>query len=166
MTINVLFQTDEENDMNRLLTTFLTALLILSSCVFSTGGKVDQMDEQSFVQLTKNVEDTAFISGFILKDKMKPSTREVLVLVTDQLAEAFSNGSVSLPDSLNALVDQYALALAKNGIDQNELELIKATIRLVDSAFGGVRVGIDGIGSTRSQQLMAAVLRGLERGLQ
>ena len=139
-------------------------MAILPACVFSSG-KLDQMDEAGFAQLAKNVEDTSFISGFILKDKASPKAVEVVKTLTSQIIVSVEGGAVALPDSIGALLDQYADALAKAGIEPQEIELIKATVRLVDSSLGNVKVGIDGIGSERTKQIILAVLKGLERGL-
>lgn len=139
-------------------------LSLASSCV-SPPNKLEEMDLVQFEQLAKNVEDSAFISGHILRDKLSPKALSAVELVSTQLIIAFDAGSVSLPSSLAGLLDKYADDLGKRGIDAEEIELAKATIRLVDSAFGNVRIGIDGVVSPRTKQVITGLIKGLQRGL-
>lgn len=148
--------------MKRFLTLTMAAIMLATpACVTS----VEAMDETNFAQLVQNVESATNIGATLLKPKLSAGARETTLVITAQIAKAISEQSVSLPTSLMGLVDQFAIQLVKAGVDEQEVALIKAAMLLADNIIGGIRLGVDGIGSERTQQIVLALVRGLELGL-
>jgi len=150
----------------KIVPTILTALAFIFPSCTSTSSQLDKMEQVRFDELLKNVDDTSLISGRILKDKLSPSTLAIVDGISSQIIAAFDAGSLSLPVSLSTLVDRYAAELLAKGVDAQEIDLAKATIRLVDNAFGNVKIGIDGALSPRARQVIVAIAKGIKLGLQ
>ncbi len=153
--------------MNRLLATMMAGLmLILPSCTVG-GSNVDQMSEQQFTQIVQSAESAVTIGMIVLRDDLKSGSRDAILTAVTQLSKAVEGGDVSLPNSVDGIMAQFSTELVKAGLDEKEVALIRACVRLADASLGGVQLGtgIDGIGSERTKTVFLAIMRGFEVGL-
>lgn len=151
--------------MKRFLTMAMAGLmLVLPSCVLGGQGNTE-LTEQQFAQVVQDTESAVTIGAIVLKKNLKEDARNALVLVASQVKVAIENGGVSLPSSVDLLLAQFDEQLAKAGVKQDDILLIRACVRLANSALGGVQLGLDGIGSERTKAVMLAILTGIETGL-
>jgi len=149
--------------MKRHLAFALAGLMLFPSCV--TPGGLEEMDEARFTQLVQNVESVSTIGFVVLKPRLSPQTQEALVKVNTEVKKILEGGSVPMPTSLMMVVDFFASELGKAGVSAQEVALIKASMMLIDNQLGGVRLGVDGIGSERTKSVVLAISKGLELGL-
>lgn len=150
--------------MKRHLAFALAGLMLVSpSCV--SGPGLEGMDEAQFARLVQNVESVSTIGFVVLKPQLSPKAQEVLVKLGVEVKAALEGGSVPLPTSLNMIVDYFASQLAEAGVSAQEVALIKASMMLIDNSLGGVRLGVDGIGSERTEAVVLSIVKGLELGL-
>ena len=138
-------------------------MLVHPSCV--SGPGLEAMDEPQFARLVQNVESVSTIGFVVLKPQLSLKAQEVLVKLGVEVKAAIDGGSVPLPTSLNMIVDYFATQLADAGVSAQEVALIKASMMLIDNALGGVHLGVDGIGSERTEAIVLSIVKGLELGL-
>lgn len=140
----------------------MAGLMLLPSCTVG-GQNVEQMTDQQFNQVVQNAENAVVVGAIILKKEIKPDTRAALVTVATQMSQAIEGGSVSIPNSVDGLMVQFAEQLTKAGVDEQEVALISACVRLADSALGGVQFGVGA--SERAKTTALAILRAVKVGL-
>lgn len=151
--------------MKKLLAMAMAGLmLVLPSCV-AGGQNMDELTDQQFSQVVQDTESAVTIGAIVLKKNLKEDARTALVLVATQAKAAVNDGVVSLPNSVDALIAQFAAELAKAGMKEDDILLVRACVRLANSALGGIQLGVDGIGSERTKAVVLAVLTGIEVGL-
>jgi hypothetical protein len=139
-------------------------MFVLPSCAIG-GQNNSELTEQQFSQVVQDTESAVTIGAIVLKKNLKEDARTALVLVASQAKAAIQAGGVSLPSSVDALLAQFDEQLAKAGVKQDDILLIRACVRLANSALGGVQLGLDGIGSERTKAVVLAILSGIELGL-
>ncbi len=142
----------------------IMSCMILASCIFSSS-KLNQMSEEQFHRVLNTVESTSFIAGHILHERVNENTVSILDALTTNLLEGVRSGELPLPSSLGELVNAYEGQLAQRGVDEMDIELIKAAINLIDTSLGGVQIDLGSIEDARQKDVYIALLSGFERGL-
>lgn len=138
-------------------------MLIQPSCI--TPGGLEEMDAAQFARLVQNVESVSSIGLTVLKPKMSANSVASILDSATLIKEAIGAGAVPAPTSLLDVVDFFARQLDQAGVSAQEIALIKASLMLVDNALGGIRLGVDGIGSERTEAIVLALCKGIELGL-
>ncbi len=151
--------------MKRLLASALAGLMLVMPCCMLNQQNMDAMDDQRFQQVLGDTESAVTIGAIVLKKQLKEDARAVLLTVAAQAKEAIKGGAVSLPESVDALLAQFSAQLAKAGMKDDDILLVRACVRLANSSLGGVQLGVAGIGSERTKAVVLSVLAGVEAGL-
>lgn len=135
-------------------------MLAMSSC-----AGLQTMDPQQFATTVNSVEQTVVIGTLIAKNKIKPEVRTHIRSVIIDLSKALSTDGVTQPQSVGMLISWLADQLAREGVKDEDIILIRATGPLADSVLGPMKLGVDGIGDEQTRTIALAVLRGLDTGL-
>jgi hypothetical protein len=149
--------------MKYLLALPLLAVFILPNCalVRSARDKLEQMPQESYVQLLATVEEAAALGGKKLAEVLGEN-RLLALKVTQGLKTAVITDRLKVADVLKDIVDSYSREL---NLEAQHLDFIRDGMKAIDAAVGQVRLGIDGKLSEREKGLVVALLDGLERGL-
>jgi len=151
--------------MKKTLASMMAGLMLVLPCCVVGGQNTGEMTEQQFNQVVQDTESAVTIGAILLKKELKQEVRDALVLVSTQTKNIIEGGTISLPNSVDALMVQFAEQLAKAGLEADDIALIRACVRLANSALGGVELGVEGIGSERTKAILLAVLTGIEVGM-
>ena len=146
--------------MKKFVSVGMAMLLALSSC-----AGLQTMDPQQLAATINQVEQTVVIGTLIAKSKIKPEVRAKITSVSVDMRKVLSTDGVIQPTSVGMLISWLADQLAKEGVKDEDIILIRATGPLADSVLGPIKLGVDGIGDEKTRMIALAVLRGLETGL-
>jgi|SRR5688572_28079565 len=152
--------------MRHLTFALASLMLVLPSCVAVTK-KIEEMNDQEFAVALQDIELTASISFSIAKSEMRPEAQETLLSLADfMIRSGESERAAGITTSLTELIAFFEPQMIKNGLNEKEVALVKASMLMLDRYLGTNKLGLDSIiGAERTKQIVLAVFKGLEVGL-
>jgi len=151
--------------MRHLTFALASLMLVLPSCAVTK--KLEAMNEQEFAVALQDIELTASISFSIAKSEIRPEAQKTLLSLSDFiLHEEDAQRAAGVTNSLTELIEFLEPQMLKNGLNEKEVGLVKASMLMLDRYLGLNKLGLDSvIGAERTKQVVMAVFRGLEVGL-
>lgn len=150
--------------MNKFLSVSLVALLLMPSCavVQSARDKLANMSESDFQTLKTNTILIGVAGGEKLREVLldKPDTLGDVDILTAQLYAAIQSDTISTSDLARYVVERLG-----SKMDPKYREYLDDGVKLLDSAVGQIRIGLDGKFTPREKELAGSLLFGIHRGL-